>query len=128
MKQDLNKYQLSDLKAKNYTGVWTCGWTTKPGEAVEEVVTHYSYSYATQLIVLDDAGKIDCIYAAHDAGKVMNPTLFEGQIEGSLHMGLGYAVSEELAQKNGIPESFRLYHYELQISLHYNLYGDEHFL
>ena len=36
------------------------------------MITHYSYSYATQLVVLDDQGKIDTIYAAHDAGKIMN--------------------------------------------------------
>ncbi|MCB0230657.1 MAG: molybdopterin-dependent oxidoreductase, partial [Anaerolineae bacterium] len=50
-------------------------------------ITHYSYSYATQLVVLDDDGQIEKIVAAHDAGKIFNPTLFEGQIEGSLHMG-----------------------------------------
>ncbi len=34
--------------------------------------------------------------AAHDAGKIINPSLFEGQIEGSIHMGLGYALTEDL--------------------------------
>ena len=32
--------------------------------------------------------------AAHDVGKAVNPTLCEGQIEGSVHMGLGYALTE----------------------------------
>ena len=31
----------------------------------------------------------------------MNPTLLEGQIEGSIHMGLGYALTEELVLKDG---------------------------
>ncbi len=39
--------------------------------------------------------------AAHDAGKIMNPILFEGQIEGGVHMGLGYALSEDLPMKDG---------------------------
>ena len=42
------------------------------------------------------------------AGKIFNPTLFEGQLEGSIHMGLGYAVSEKLEMKDGYPVSTRL--------------------
>ena len=34
----------------------------------------------------------------------MNPTLFEGQIEGAVHMGLGYALSENFPMKDGFPE------------------------
>jgi xanthine dehydrogenase molybdenum-binding subunit len=60
------------------------------------------------LVVLDEEGQIDTIYAAHDAGKIINPTLFEGQIEGSLHMGLGYAISEDLPCEKGVPKSTRL--------------------
>jgi selenium-dependent xanthine dehydrogenase len=108
LRDDLKKKSLSDLKGNNYNGHWICDWTTKPGQKDEEEITHYSYSYAAQLVTLDQDGKIDCIYAAHDAGKIINPTLFEGQIEGSVHMGLGYALSEELVSKNGVPNSFRL--------------------
>jgi CO/xanthine dehydrogenase Mo-binding subunit len=108
LRDDLKHNSLSDLRGKNYNGSWVCDWTTKPGEREQKEITHYSYSYATQLVTLDQDGKIDCIYAAHDAGKIINPTMFEGQIEGSVHMGLGYAVSEELVQKNGVPNSFRL--------------------
>ncbi|MCB0155455.1 MAG: xanthine dehydrogenase family protein molybdopterin-binding subunit, partial [Anaerolineae bacterium] len=36
------------------------------------------------------------------------PTLFEGQLEGSIHMGLGYACTEELVMENGRPKSTRL--------------------
>jgi xanthine dehydrogenase molybdenum-binding subunit len=75
---------------------------------VEKVYTHYSYSYATQLVTLDDNGQIEKIVAAHDAGKVFNPMLFEGQLEGSLHMGLGYAISEDLPMKDGQLLSTRL--------------------
>ncbi len=108
LREDLKHNSLSDLRGKNFNGSWVCDWTTKPGEREQKEITHYSYSYATQLVTLDQDGKIDCIYAAHDAGKIINPTMFEGQIEGSVHMGLGYAVSEELVQKNGVPNSFRL--------------------
>jgi xanthine dehydrogenase molybdenum-binding subunit len=57
---------------------------------------------------LDEEGYIEKIIAAHDAGKIFNPTLFEGQLEGSIHMGLGYAISENLPLENGRPKSTRL--------------------
>jgi xanthine dehydrogenase molybdenum-binding subunit len=72
------------------------------------VITHFSYGYAAQLVVLDDSGNIDKVYAAHDAGKIINPSLFEGQIEGAVHMGLGYALTEDLPMKEGRLESTRL--------------------
>ncbi|MFZ1290422.1 MAG: selenium-dependent xanthine dehydrogenase [Melioribacteraceae bacterium] len=108
LKEDLSKNTLNELIGKTYTGQWICDWTTKPGANVKETITHYSYSYATQVVILNDEGNIDKIVAAHDAGKIINPTLFEGQIEGSVHMGLGYAISEELELENGIPKSTRL--------------------
>ena len=54
-----------------------------------------------QVVILDDDGKISKVIAAHDGGKVMNEMLFEGQIEGAVHMGLGYALTEDLPMKNG---------------------------
>jgi CO/xanthine dehydrogenase Mo-binding subunit len=105
---DLETHSLAELVGKKYVGEWSVDWTTKPGAMVEKVYTHYSYSYATQLVTLDDDGQIEKITAAHDAGKIFNPTLFEGQLEGSLHMGLGYAISEQLEMENGRPKSTRL--------------------
>ncbi|MDZ7765976.1 MAG: molybdopterin cofactor-binding domain-containing protein [Melioribacteraceae bacterium] len=90
---------------KYYEGKWICDWTTKPGATDKDIITHYSYSYATQVVILDDNGEIEKVIAAHDAGKIINPNLFEGQIEGSVHMGLGYAISEELVMKDGFPVS-----------------------
>lgn len=97
LKKDLQNKTINELVGKVYTGKWICNWTTKPDHEVKEIITHYSYSYATQVVILDNDGKIEKIVAAHDAGKIINPTLFEGQIQGSVHMGLGYAISEELA-------------------------------
>jgi len=108
LKTDLEKQPLGELIGRSYEGEWVVDWTTKPGAMVEKVYTHYSYSYATQLVTLDDDGKINKITAAHDAGKIMNPTLFEGQLEGSIHMGLGYAISEEVVMEEGRPKSTRL--------------------
>ncbi len=94
-------YALLQMAGNVYTGKYCCDWTTKPGADVEKIITHYSYGYAAQLVVLDEAGEIDKVYAAHDAGKIMNPMLFEGQIEGAVHMGLGYALTEDLPMYNG---------------------------
>ena len=97
LKRDLERHDLRELVGREYRGEWVCDWTNKPGHSkTGEEVTHYSYSYATQVVILGDDGSIAEVIAAHDAGRVMNPTLFEGQIEGSVHMGLGYALSEDL--------------------------------
>jgi xanthine dehydrogenase molybdenum-binding subunit len=108
LKKDLATHTLAELVGRKYEGEWVVDWTTKPGALVEKVYTHYSYSYATQLVTLDDEGHIEKITAAHDAGKIFNPTLFEGQLEGSIHMGLGYAVSEDLVLEDGQPKSTKL--------------------
>ncbi|MCA9981617.1 MAG: molybdopterin-dependent oxidoreductase, partial [Anaerolineales bacterium] len=108
LKADLAEHGLEALVGRVYAGEWVADWTTKPGKEVDEVLTHYSYSYATQLVELDENGAISKITAAHDAGRIINPMLFEGQLEGSLHMGLGYAISEDLPMKDGRPLSTML--------------------
>ncbi|TDJ55457.1 MAG: selenium-dependent xanthine dehydrogenase [Ignavibacteria bacterium] len=108
LKEDLKSKSLNDLIGIVYKGQWVCNWTTKVDDDVDEIITHYSYSYATQVVVLNDDGEIDTVYAAHDAGKIINPGLFEGQIEGSIHMGLGYALTEDLELENSVPKSTRL--------------------
>ena len=99
--KDLKTKSLGELTGKTYKGGWICDWTNKPGTRPDNEITHYSYGYAAQLCILDENGKIEKFVAAHDAGKIMNPTLFEGQIEGAVHMGIGYALTEELEMKDG---------------------------
>ena len=72
-------------------------WTTKLGDpTVASPIIHSAFGYAAQLVSIDrETGKVAEVVAVHDVGKAMNPTLCEGQIEGSVHMGLGYALSEE---------------------------------
>ncbi len=106
LKKDLKTKRLAELSGKVYTGHWSCDWTTRLGDP-GDVLTHYSYGYATHLVILDDAGKVDCVVAAHDGGRIINPTLFESQIEGAVVMGLGYALSEELPMENGQLKSRR---------------------
>ncbi|HHE74004.1 MAG TPA: hypothetical protein ENL37_02810 [Desulfobacteraceae bacterium] len=101
LKEDLKSRELKDLTGKTYKGEFVCDWTSKPGADVKDPVIHYSYGYAAQVCILNDDGEIEKMIAAHDAGKIMNPMLFEGQIEGGVHMGLGYALTEELPMKDG---------------------------
>jgi aldehyde oxidoreductase len=105
LKEDLKKHTLAELVGREYRGEWVCDWTSKVGHEKpgKDVWTHYSYGYAAQLVEIGDNGKIKMIWAAHDAGRIMNPNLFEGQIEGALHMGLGYALSEDFPMKDGRP-------------------------
>jgi selenium-dependent xanthine dehydrogenase len=101
LKEDLKNSSLGKLRGKVYQGQFICDWTSKPGSEAKDPIIHYSYGYAAQLCILDDNGDISKVVAAHDAGKIMNPMLFEGQIEGGVHMGLGYALSEDLPMKDG---------------------------
>jgi aldehyde oxidoreductase len=96
------KHKMADQLAGNvYYGKFLCDWTTKPGADADRPVTHFAYGYAAQVVALDDEGNIKKVVAAHDVGKVLNPILFEGQIEGAVHMGLGYALTEDLPMKDG---------------------------
>nr|MDA3905646.1 molybdopterin-dependent oxidoreductase [Bacteroidales bacterium] len=106
--QNLKSKTLKDLVGNSYFGEFTVDWTTKPDDKTKKSITHYSYGYAAQLVVLNDDGSIKKVVAAHDAGKIMNPTLFTGQIEGAVHMGLGYAISEDFPMENGFPKSYKL--------------------
>ncbi len=104
LKKDLKKYGIAKLAGKKYKGRWECHWTRKPWMRKRNAVTHYSYGYAAQLVVLDNDGNIEKIYVAQDVGKNLNPSLIEGRIEGAVHMGLGYALTEELPMKDGMPQ------------------------
>jgi len=101
LKEDLKTKKLSELAGKIYKGKFVFDKSTYPGSGVPDPIIHYSYGYAAQLVVLDENGKIDTVYAAHDAGKIVNKSLYEGQIEGAVHMGIGYALTEDLPMKDG---------------------------
>ena len=79
----------------DYNGEYRVDWTNSLSEGVESPIIHSTFGYAAQLVVLDaETGAVDRVVAAHDVGKAVNPMLCEGQVEGAVHMGLGYALSE----------------------------------
>jgi CO/xanthine dehydrogenase Mo-binding subunit len=53
---------------------------------------------------------------AHDVGRAINPMVIEGQIEGSLIQGMGYALLEEVRQRDGRPIGPDLEHYLVPMS------------
>jgi xanthine dehydrogenase molybdenum-binding subunit len=102
----LNGGGLAALAGREFGGDFTVDWTT--ANDTDEPVTHVAYSWATQVAILDDDGRLERIVAAHDVGKAINPTLVEGQIEGGVHMGLGQALSEEFVVEEGVPRTLTL--------------------
>ena len=79
----------------DYEGTYRINWTNSLNEGLENPVIHSTFGYASQLVILNpDDGEVQNVVAAHDVGRAVNPQLCEGQIEGAVHMGLGYALTE----------------------------------
>jgi CO/xanthine dehydrogenase Mo-binding subunit len=91
------------LRAEGFVEMW------HPEEPVHELNfrhAHSIFAYATHIAqVLVDTGtgqvKVEKIWAAHDVGKAINRQAIEGQIDGGIAQGIGYALTEELQQKDG---------------------------
>jgi aldehyde oxidoreductase len=87
-----------------YGGSFLVDWTDAIADGGERPTIHAAFGYACHLVVLDDDGVVARVVAAHDVGRAVNPTLCRGQVEGSVHMGLGYALSEDFpADEEGRP-------------------------
>jgi selenium-dependent xanthine dehydrogenase len=99
---------LEELAGREFEGEIRIDWTNPPGADVEDPVTHFAYGWAVQVAILDDEGRIEKVVAAHDVGRAINPTLLEGQIEGAVHMGLGFALTEEFVVEGGRPTTMTL--------------------
>jgi selenium-dependent xanthine dehydrogenase len=104
---DLQQSSLAALAGREYSGDYVCNFTTRPGTpaAVDNPTTHLTFSYATQVVILGDDGRIERVVAAHDVGRAINPKACAGQIEGGVHMGLGYALSEDFPCTGARPDS-----------------------
>jgi selenium-dependent xanthine dehydrogenase len=103
----LKHSSLEQLAGQEFRGDYVCNFTTRPGtpQAKLDPTTHLTFSYATQVVILDENGKLERVVAAHDVGHAINPKSCAGQIEGGVHMGLGYALTEDFAATDGVPDS-----------------------
>jgi len=72
-----------------------------------------------EVIVDVETGEVEVtdFVAAFDVGKAINPRAVEGQIEGGVAMGLGYALMEEIALENGHIQNLHLGDYLIPTSL-----------
>ena len=102
--EDLKTHSLQELEGKEYCGEYLAK-TDKMGSDVPNPVSHVAYGYATQVCILNEDGTIQKMVAAHDVGKAVNPISVEGQIEGGVVMGMGYALTEQYEIKEGRPVS-----------------------
>jgi xanthine dehydrogenase molybdenum-binding subunit len=109
LKADLDAGRtLADLAGAVYAGEVCIDDTTAAGELKNgKIKTHTAYGFATQVAVLNEKGAVEKVIAAHDVGRAINPQLCEAQIQGAVQMGLGYALTEELPCKDGMPVTFK---------------------
>jgi aldehyde oxidoreductase len=94
---------LAMLAGREFPGEVVEDRTTSLGTETDEPMTHFGYGWATQVVVLDDEGRIERVVAAHDVGRVLDRSALEGQVEGGIHMGLGQALSEAFVVEGGEP-------------------------
>jgi len=97
-KQTLLKYE-----GKEYYGEYKPETNPINSDKVNPV-SHVAYGYAAQVAQLDDQGELVKVTAAYDVGTVVNPIATEGQIEGGIVMGMGYALTEDFPVENGYPK------------------------
>jgi xanthine dehydrogenase molybdenum-binding subunit len=81
---------------------------------------HFAYSFgaqAAQVAVDTRNGKVSVLrlLAANDAGRAINPRALVGQVEGSLIMAMGTALTEEYLIQEGIPETRRWIDYRVPL-------------
>ena len=96
----------------DHYGEHVVDWTHHLGDPEHPNPTiHSAFGYAAQMVVVDrESGEIERVLAVHDVGKAVNPLLCVGQIEGSVHMGLGYALTEQFPHdpETGFPTNTTL--------------------
>ncbi len=96
--------RLEDMEGREFYGEFSA--ITDPlGAVCENPISHISYSYGVQVVVLDDKGKVNRVVAAYDVGTPVNIQAVEGQIEGGIVMGLGYALTEEFKVEGCYPKT-----------------------
>jgi CO/xanthine dehydrogenase Mo-binding subunit len=102
------------------------GWWTPPKPTFDvetgQGYPYFVYTYNTQMAEVEvdtRTGLVEVIkvVACFDIGKAINPILVEGQIEGGVMMGLGYAVMEEVLLKEGAVQNLNFQDYMIPTAL-----------
>lgn len=79
-------------------------------------VPHFSYGYTSQIALVEvdtETGETEVLkfWAAQDVGKAVHPEMVRGQSAGGVHMGVGYALTEEYIQQEGMAKTTHLSDY-----------------
>jgi CO/xanthine dehydrogenase Mo-binding subunit len=95
----------------------TTGWGSDP-TGRGQCNPHIGYGGGTQIALVEvdtETGETEILkmWAAHNVGKAVNPEMIVGQINGGIHMGVGYALTEEYVQIQGVPRTRRLSEYQI---------------
>ena len=90
-------------------GVWSTPVEVQGGRFRGAAVgTGAGYSYAAQVVEVDvdeatGVVRVVRVWVAHDCGRAINPLAVEGQVQGSVWMGMGQALCEETRYWEGLP-------------------------
>ena len=95
-------FPLALLAGREFAAEFEAVTDTFPSDKANPV-RHVAYSYACHVAILDADGRLERVVAAHDSGLVVNPLAFEGQVEGGVAMGLGFALTESFPLAEGMP-------------------------
>ncbi|MEG0767307.1 MAG: molybdopterin cofactor-binding domain-containing protein, partial [Clostridia bacterium] len=104
LRQALQTKTLAELEGSTFEGAYE-GVTDPMGADKPHPVSHVAYSYAAQVVLLDDERRVQRVVAAHDVGRVINPKACEGQVEGGVVMGLGFGLTENFVMEGGYVRS-----------------------
>ena len=104
LKAALENKSIKELNGQEFFGEYS-GITDKMGSIKKNPVSHVAYGFATQVVVLNKDGRVEKVIAAHDIGRAINPISVEGQIEGGVVMGLGYALTEDYPLEKSVPKA-----------------------
>lgn len=94
---------LADLEGREFFAEYAPP-TDALGSDKKNPVSHVTYGYGVQVVILDETGKVKKVVAAYDVGTPVNIQAVEGQIEGGIVMGLGFALTEDFRTENGYPK------------------------
>ncbi len=103
LKNELDKgVTLKELEGKEFYGEYSSE-TDALNSTKLNPISHVAYGYAAQVVILDEEGTVKKVVAAHDVGQIINKQACEGQIEGGIVMGLGYALTEDYPLVDSVP-------------------------
>jgi len=100
---------LEDAGTLTVKGVWSTPIESQGGKFKGAAVgTGAGYSYAAQVVEVDvdeatGVVRVERVWVAHDCGRAINPLAVEGQVQGSVWMGMGQALCEETKYRDGLP-------------------------